>query len=447
MTPRFGTDGIRGRADTDLTSEVVVALGRAAAHVLGNERAFVIGRDTRESGPRITADLVRGLSAEGAQAVDVGVLPTPGVAYLAAANGSPGAVISASHNPWHDNGVKLFAPGGLKLDDDTEAAVETALEAALESGETLTDDDEHVETIDASDRYAAHLAGVLEGRRLDGVRVIADCANGAASEVAPRVLRSVGAQVVAIHAEPDGRNVNHLCGSTHPEDLRRAVTAARADVGLAFDGDADRVIAVDERGEIVDGDQMIVIAALDLHQRGRLPNEAVAVTVMSNLGLRRALTGAGIGVLSTPVGDRAVLEALREHGFVLGGEQSGHLVFTEHATTGDGIVSGLVLLDCMARSGKPLSELAAAMTRLPQVLENVRLAAPADLEHADALWQVVRAEEADLDGRGRVLVRASGTEPVLRVMVEADTADEATEVAARIVAAVRSIFDAPDPAP
>jgi phosphoglucosamine mutase len=437
---KFGTDGIRGRADHDLTPDVVVALGRAAARVLGSDHRFVLGRDTRESCARITADLVHGLALEGAPAVDAGVLPTPAIAYLAAAEHAPAAMVSASHNPWPDNGVKLFAPGGRKLDDVAQEAVEEALATFVRGPGTPLAAVDCPPLDGADDRYVAHLGSVLEGRRLDGVRVVLDCANGAASATAPRALRALGAQVVTIHAAPNGRNINEGCGSTAPGDLQRAVVAAGADAGLAFDGDADRVIAVDEQGVVVDGDQMMVIAALDLHARGQLRNEAVAVTVMSNLGLRHALTAAGIGVVTTPVGDRSILDALHDHGLALGGEQSGHVVFADHATTGDGTLTGLVLLDCLARSGERLSVLAAAMQRYPQVLENVAVGGPADLDDAAEVWDAVRAEEAALGGEGRVLVRASGTEPVVRVMVEAPTEDAAIAVARRVAAAVRARF-------
>jgi phosphoglucosamine mutase len=435
---RFGTDGIRGDADGVLTSDLVVALGRAAARVLGADQPFLIGRDTRASGERIRDDLVRGLETEGASALDAGVIPTPGVAFLAADDGLAAAMISASHNPWTDNGIKLFAPGGLKLDDDAQARIESVLDALAGDGAHSSEPPESAAVVDdALLRYGGHLVGVLEGRRLDGMRVVVDAANGAASHIGPTVLRTLGAQVVVIHGEPNGRNINDACGSTAPDDLCRAVVAAGADAGLAFDGDADRVLAVDEHGAIVDGDQIMVAIATDLHERGRLRNEAVAVTVMSNLGLRHALTDAGIGVVTTPVGDRSILEALREHGLSVGGEQSGHIVLGDHATTGDGILTGLVLLDGAARRGVGLSNLAARMVRYPQVLVNVAVAPGADLAHADAVWQAVRDAERTLGDDGRVLVRASGTEPVVRIMVEADTTERADAVAARLVEAVQ----------
>jgi phosphoglucosamine mutase len=445
----FGTDGVRGDADVDLTPELVHAFARAAATVLGDRGSFLVGRDTRESGPRIVADLVAGLAAGGARCIDLGVAPTPAVAFHSAAQRVPGAMVSASHNLWSDNGIKLFTRGGDKLDDPTEDAIEAELRRILEA---VPDEPPARDTVagepgalaassaEMSDRYVEHLHTTIGGRRLDGMRVVLDCANGAASFVAPQVFRQCGAQVVVIHASPDGRNINDQCGSTHPDDLRRAVLAAEADVGLAFDGDADRVVAVDEHGEMVDGDAMLVIAALDLEDRSLLRNGGVAVTVMSNLGLRRALTDAGITVVTTPVGDRNVLAALVDHGLALGGEQSGHIVFADHATTGDGLLTGLFLLDCMRRAGAPLSALAQPMVRYPQVLESVRVAGRVDLDDAPALWDAVAIEEEALGESGRVLVRASGTEPVVRVMVEAQDRAAAEASKDRLVDAVLQSF-------
>jgi phosphoglucosamine mutase len=440
---RFGTDGVRGDADTDLTSPLVRALGRAAARVLGNGEPFLIGRDTRASGPRIEADLAAGMAAEGATVASVGVLPTPGLAYVAGLDGAPAAMISASHNPWRDNGIKLFAPGGRKLPDETETEIERVLHALLADDETDAVRVEVPERAGARDAYVAHLAGVLDGRRLDSLRVAFDAANGAASSVVHDVAAALGVDAVTIHAEPDGHNINESCGSTHPESLQQLVARGGVDVGLALDGDADRVLAVDERGELVDGDQIMVMAALDLRERSHLRNDAVAVTVMSNLGLRRALHDAGIRVVETAVGDRNVLVALDEHDLVLGGEQSGHVVFREWATTGDGLLTSLVLLDLVARSGRPLSELAAAMTRFPQVLVNVKVGRRADLGAAPALAAEIAATEARLGEAGRVLVRASGTEPVVRVMVEAATAETARAEAQHLVGAVQAAFAGP----
>jgi phosphoglucosamine mutase len=435
---RFGTDGVRGDADADLTTPLIVALGRAAARVLGAE-TFLIGRDTRESGPRIEADLARGLEAEGANVVSLGVAPTPAIAFLAQRDGAPAAIVSASHNPWNDNGVKLIGADGRKLADEKEAAIEAELQAltAQPASHSRLPGDSVTPVGDSElDAYLAHLVGALEGRSLRGLRVVVDCANGAASEMGPRALRAAGADVEVLHATPDGRNINDGCGSTDPSELQRAVVEHGADLGLALDGDADRVVAVDEKGALVDGDQIMVMTALDWHERGMLRNDAIAVTVMSNLGLRRALSRAGVGIVETPVGDRSVTAAMAEHDLAIGGEQSGHIVFADLATTGDGVLTGLIVSDLVSRRGAALSTLAAAMTRLPQVLVNVRLDHNVDLAAEPAILAAVHEIEAELGDRGRVLVRSSGTEPLLRVMVEAPTPAEAETAAARIVAAV-----------
>jgi phosphoglucosamine mutase len=438
---KFGTDGIRGNADADLTSDLVVALGRAAAAVFGVGSPFIVGRDTRRSGTRLVRDLAVGLNAEGAVVRDAGVLPTPGLAFLAAVANRPALMISASHNPWTDNGIKLFAPGGRKLDDATERRVEDelrarSLEPSINSGPHSVSNGDDAIPGESNSAYVEHLVGAIEGRRLDGLRVVLDCANGAASELGPLVFRALGADVVVVHAAPDGTNINEACGSTDPRDLQAEVLATGAHAGFAFDGDADRVVAVDERGEIVDGDQIMVIAALDLGERGLLRNNAIAVTVMSNLGLHQALAPAGIGVVETPVGDRSVFAAIESHGLALGGEQSGHVIFAEHANTGDGILTGVMLLDAVRRAGTTLSELAGVVTRFPQVLLNVRVGDRAGLDRAVGFWAEVRAVEAELGDAGRVLVRPSGTEPVVRVMVEAVTDDQASVCAERLAAAL-----------
>jgi phosphoglucosamine mutase len=440
MTLRFGTDGVRGVANRDLTPELVTALGRAAARVLGADRAFVVGRDTRRSGPLLEAALVAGLCSEGADVERVGVLPTPGVAYLAQLFDAPGAVISASHNLYPDNGVKLFARGGRKIADAPEQRVEMELRRLVDAGAGDGPDGPGVgvarDRLGAAADYIAHLAAALGGRRLDGQSVVVDCGNGAAFEVAPWALRVQGARVRVLHDQPDGTNINAGCGSTDPGELQQAVLAAGANAGLAFDGDADRVIAVDERGNLVDGDQMMAIIALDLHERGELRGDAVVATVMSNLGLRRALVEHGIEVVETPVGDRNVLTALEERGLSLGGEQSGHVIVTDLATTGDGTLTGMLLLDVMARSGRQLSELAAVVEPLPQVLRSVQVGDGAGLEHDGAFRAELDAVEQQLGVDGRVLVRPSGTEPVVRVMVEAPTTEQAETAATRLAAAV-----------
>jgi phosphoglucosamine mutase len=447
VTLRFGTDGVRGAANTELTPELALALGRAAARTLG-AGPWLVGRDTRSSGPLLHAAFAAGLASEGAAAVDLGVVPTPCVAFLAAADQLPGAMISASHNPFADNGIKLFGIGGLKLDDETETDLEADLariEAEGIPGSPERPGGSLVGSLrsapDAWHRYSHHLVNdVLDGRRLAGLRVVLDCANGAASAVAPEVLAHLGAGVTVLHADPDGTNINDRCGSNHPEGLQAAVLARGADVGLAFDGDADRVVAVDAAGELVDGDHLIALLAVDLRDQGLLAHDAVAVTVMTNLGFRQAMDAHGIRVVETPVGDRHILAALEAEGLSLGGEQSGHIILRDRATTGDGLLAGLVVLDAMARSGRGLADLASVMTRLPQVLVNVPLAERRP-GLVDEVGPQVAQAEIGLAGRGRVLVRTSGTEPLVRVMVEAPTVEEARSVAedlAGVIAAAAS---------
>jgi phosphoglucosamine mutase len=438
MALRFGTDGVRGVANAELTPELALALGRAAARVLDGDHV-VIGRDTRISGPLLEAALAAGFASEGVSVDRLGVLPTPGVAYLSQVEDVVGAMISASHNPYVDNGIKLFAPGGVKLADDVEEAIEAELEAVL-AKPPLGPAGEGVGTISERhgdvDGYVEHLVRALGPRRFDGLRVVLDCANGAAVEVAPAAFERLGADVVVIGDHPDGCNINDRCGATHPETLRLAVVDAGADAGLAFDGDADRLIAVDATGAVVDGDHVIAICARDLRDRGRLRADTVVVTVMTNLGFHLAMARDGITVVTTPVGDRYVLGAMEDGGWSLGGEQSGHVIFRDMATTGDGVLTGLLVLDVMSRKDTSLAALAAsAMTRLPQVLVNVRVAGSGP-EAADRIAAQVAAAEARLGTTGRVLVRASGTEPVVRVMVEAATHDEAETVAAELVDAL-----------
>jgi phosphoglucosamine mutase len=440
---RFGTDGVRGVANVELTPEFVTVLGRAAARVLG-PGPFLIGRDPRRSGTLLEAALAAGLCAEGCDVELLGVLPTPAVAWLSAADRRPAAMISASHNPAPDNGVKLFAAGGSKLSDQVEEQLEAEIErlsTAPPRDDLLSGGDVGVITSagpDATHRYRDAAIAALGGRSLDGLSVVLDCANGASSYVAGDTFAALGATVVVLHADPDGLNINRDCGSTSPGDLADAVVEAGADVGFAFDGDADRVLAVDAGGRLIDGDQLIATLAIDLAGRGRLRDNAVVVTVMSNLGFRRGMAAAGIDVVETAVGDRYVLEALDRDGLSLGGEQSGHVIFRDLATTGDGMLSALMVADVMVRTGRTLADLAdSSMRRLPQVLESVRLQSrPADL--MDLLQPEIGAVEAELGDSGRVLVRPSGTEPVVRVMVEADDPDTAQKMTARLVAAVRS---------
>ena len=423
MARLFGTDGVRGLANADLTPELALALSSAAARVLGARRA-VVGRDTRASGEMLEAAVVAGLLSAGCDVELLGVLPTPGVAFLTAGHADLGVMLSASHNPMPDNGVKLFSADGHKLPDAVEDAIATALDEPWERPTgggvgRATDADGVV-------AYLGHL--VSAGARLDGLKVVVDCANGAASAVAPAAYAALGADVTAIHAEPDGLNINDACGSTHPESLVAAVREAGADIGVAHDGDADRCLLVTASGELVDGDQILAILAV----AKSVP--AVVTTVMANLGFRRAMTSYGIEVVETAVGDRYVLEAMRERGIRLGGEQSGHVIDADHATTGDGVLTAIEVLSAMALTGRPLAELAGVMERLPQVLVNVRVA-DKDAALAAAEGAVAKAEAA-LGDEGRVLVRPSGTEPVVRVMVEATTEERAREVAERVAAAL-----------
>jgi phosphoglucosamine mutase len=438
----FGTDGVRGVANSELSPELALAIGRAAVRVLGNS-GFVIGRDTRISGPLLQAAVTAGLSSEGADVVDLGVIPTPAVAMAAADRGVPAVVVSASHNPFPDNGVKLFGPGGTKLDEAAERRIEEELGALL-TGAVAHHELPSGAAIgrvvpggpDAVGHYLSQLAATLGGRRLDGLRVVIDAANGAASALAPGLFSSLGAEVTALHACPDGTNINAACGSTHPEDLQAEVVRVGADAGLALDGDADRVVAVDASGRLVDGDQVMAMCALDLAGRGELAGGTVAVTPYTNLGFHLAMREAGVAVHETPVGDRHILAALDANHWVLGGEQSGHIIFRHLAPTGDGMLTGLQVLDLMARSGRSLADLASAMTRLPQVLRNVRVADVGLLDGAAPVWTAVGEEEARLAGRGRIMLRASGTEPLVRVMVEADDPAVAEAVAGRLCSVV-----------
>ncbi|MCX6510329.1 MAG: phosphoglucosamine mutase [Actinobacteria bacterium] len=435
MTLRFGTDGVRGPA-SEFTDALVISLGQAAAQVLGTT-AFVIGRDTRESGERLEMALAVGLSRGGAQPLSMGVVTTPAVAWICAQREVPGAVISASHNPWSDNGIKFFAAGGRKLSDELETALEQALDAVVartEAGvetESATGIETDVNAVaEWCDAVASSVSAVAP------MRIVIDCANGAASSVAPGIFRGLGLDVEVLHAQPNGRNINDACGSTYPGDLQKAVVASGAALGLAFDGDADRLLAVDERGELVDGDQLIALFARDLRERGQLAGDRVVVTVMSNLGFRLAMEAQGIEVVETPVGDRHVLEALARTSSSLGGEQSGHIVFADRATTGDGVLSGVQLVDLVSRAQTPLSVLTdAVMERFPQVLRNVRLENRRD-DIAEVIADDIAAVEQSLGDRGRVLIRLSGTEPLVRVMVEAPTLEQAEAAADNLAAAV-----------
>ncbi len=442
MGKLFGTDGIRGVANDLLTPELALGLGRALVGELSRtphrgRPTVLIGRDPRVSGMMLESALAAGVCSAGGDVLLAGMVPTPAVAFLVQRDGvSAGAVISASHNPVGDNGVKFFGPDGCKLSDDAEDRLQSTLDEPDQGAPrpTGTGVGRIRPARGAGDAYVTHL---LEGvPDLGGLRVVVDGAHGAAATLAPRAYPRAGAQVTAIGCAPTGENINDGFGSTHPDRLRAKVLETGAAVGLAHDGDADRLIAVDERGELVDGYQILALAALDALQRDALPTRTVVTTVMTNLGFRQAMTAHGINVVQTPVGDRPVLAAMQDGGHVLGGEQSGHIIFLDRATTGDGLLTALRLLAVVVRSGQPLSELAAVMHRLPQVLVNVRVADRDGLAGAHALWDAVAAEEAALGVSGRVLVRASGTEPLVRVMVEAETTATAQAVADRLATVV-----------
>jgi phosphoglucosamine mutase len=446
----FGTDGIRGRANADLTPELALAVAVGAAHTLAErDRSHaplaVVGRDPRASGEMLEAAVVAGLASAGATVVRLGVLPTPAVAHLMSeVPADLGVMISASHNPMPDNGIKLFAAGGVKLPDEVEATIEDAvvLSAAGWARPTGARVGRVRDLPDAAEHYVKHLTGAVP-HRLDGMRIVVDCANGAAAEVAPAAYRAAGAEVIAIHAEPDGININDGCGSTHLGPLQAAVLTHGADAGIAHDGDADRCLAVAADGSVVDGDQILAVLAVAMQAEGSLAAETLVATVMSNLGLKIAMREAGIRLVETKVGDRYVLEALRAGGFSLGGEQSGHVVMPAHSTTGDGILTGLHLLARVAAAGRPLAELAAVLTKLPQVLLNVPVTDRAAAAAAPAVAAAVAVADAELGETGRVLLRPSGTEQLVRVMVEAPTEGTAAEVADRIAAAVRAASPVP----
>ncbi|BBY38953.1 phosphoglucosamine mutase [Mycobacterium mantenii] len=437
----FGTDGVRGVANRELTAELALALGSAAARHLASapapgRRVAVIGRDPRASGEMLEAAVIAGLTSQGVDALRVGVLPTPAVAYLTGAYDADfGVMISASHNPMPDNGIKIFGPGGRKLDDGTEDQIEALL--AIDPGlrPVGAGIGRVIDAEDAADRYLRHLSKAST-LRLDGLTVVVDCAHGAASAVAPRAYRAAGARVIAINAEPNGLNINDNCGSTHLDSLRAAVIAHRADLGLAHDGDADRCLAIDANGNLVDGDHIMVVLALAMHEADELASKTLVTTVMSNLGLHLAMRSAGIEVRTTGVGDRYVVEELRAGDYSLGGEQSGHIVMPALGSTGDGIVTGLRLMNRMVQTGSTLAELASAMQTLPQVLINVTVADKDTAATAPAVRSAVGQAEAELGDTGRILLRPSGTEPMIRVMVEAPEKDIAARIAARVADAV-----------
>jgi phosphoglucosamine mutase len=445
----FGTDGVRGVANADLTAELALGLSVAAAHVLAEAGTFaghrptaVVGRDPRASGEFLESAVVAGLASAGVDVLRVGVLPTPAVAYLTGALGADlGVMLSASHNAMPDNGIKFFARGGHKLADELEDRIEHIYEQHR-TGEPwdrptgagvgrVTDYDE------GFDKYVAHLIAVLP-HRLDGLKVVLDEAHGAASRVSPEAFARAGAEVVTIGAEPDGLNINDGCGSTHLELLKAAVVEHGADLGIAHDGDADRCLAVDARGDEVDGDQILAVLALAMREAGTLRGNTVVATVMSNLGFKLAMEREGVELVQTAVGDRYVLEAMKEHGFGLGGEQSGHVIVLDHATTGDGTLTGLMLASRLASTGRSLADLVAVMQRLPQVLINVPDVDRSRVRTSAELSQAVGEAERELGSTGRVLLRPSGTEPLVRVMVEAADIEQARTVAGRLADVVKS---------
>ncbi len=437
----FGTDGIRGRTNRGvMTAEMAMRVGMAAgAHFVrgGHKHRVVIGKDTRISGYMIENALVAGFTSVGMDVVQVGPMPTPAVAMLVRSmRADLGVMISASHNPYHDNGIKLFGPDGYKLSDADEAAIETLL---TEKPVFAVDDKigraRRVE--DARGRYIHFAKSCFpEELRLDGLKIVVDCANGAAYQVAPSALWELGAEIVAVGVNPNGTNINHKCGSTHPELMQETVVASGAHIGIALDGDADRLIIVDEKGKIVDGDQIMGLIGASWARAGKLRGGGVVATVMSNLGLERYFEGQGLTLERTKVGDRYVLERMREGGFNVGGEQSGHMILSDYATTGDGLVAGLQVLAELVTQGKPASELLHLFDPVPQLLKNVRFSGGKPLEH-DSVKRVIADAEAELEGSGRLVIRPSGTEPVIRVMAEGDDAAQVTRVVDAICDAVK----------
>lgn len=440
MARLFGTDGVRGVANYDLTPELAFRLGFAAGVILKSPRersAIVVGRDSRLSGPMLENALTAGICAAGVDVFTAGIIPTPAVAYLSRIQACPGAVISASHNPALDNGIKFFNKEGFKLDDDLEDRIEELVTSDLQGiprpiGAELG---RIIPLNDALQRYCGFLKNTITCD-LREYKIVVDCANGAVYEAAPRLLRELGAQVISLHDLPNGLNINDRCGSTSPETLQEAVVKFGAQVGFAFDGDADRVIAVAENGELVNGDQIMVICGLAMQQKGILGNQVV-VTVMSNLGLRQAFTAQGVSVYETKVGDRFVLEKMVETGALLGGEQSGHIIFLNHSTTGDGLITALQLLQVLKESGKRLSELSALMVNLPQVLFNVKVRDKNGWEQNQAIKEAILDGTDLLAERGRLLVRASGTEPLIRVMAEGPDKSELERIAGKITEVIR----------
>jgi phosphoglucosamine mutase len=444
----FGTDGIRGKAGTaPLEPHTVARVGAAIVKAMrlgsssqpgsGRVRAFVIGSDTRESGTWIEAELARGLTSEGATVVSAGVIPTPAVAYLARTEGfDAGIVISASHNPYEDNGIKVFGGSGTKLTEQLEASVERLV---ADTSWSVPDPPGYIDRQDLSAHYVEHLELIMKtAGPLAGSHVVIDCANGATAGIAPRLFKALGFEVQAIGVSPDGRNINLDCGSTHLDKLSATVVASQARLGVAFDGDGDRALFVDHDGRVVDGDAILLMAAIHLKDQGRLPGHAVVATVMSNIGLELALRNRGIDMVRTAVGDKYVMEEMIKRGLALGGEQSGHVIFSEHLFTGDGLATALNVLRIMADTGKELEELASALVCYPQVLVNVRVREKTDLNTVPAIVDTMNRVEQGLAGNGRLLVRYSGTEPLLRIMLEGQDQGMIRAWADEIATAVRA---------
>ncbi|WP_134687360.1 phosphoglucosamine mutase [Brevibacillus migulae] len=444
MGKYFGTDGVRGIANEQLTPELAFRVGRMGGYVLTRHKQegkpkVVIGRDTRISGQMLESALIAGLLSVGAEVVRLGVISTSGVAYLTRALGADaGVMISASHNPFPDNGIKFFGNNGFKLSDDVEAEIEQLLDTPEDTLPRPTG--EQIGTVldflEGSQKYLSHLKNSVS-ERFDGMKVVLDCANGAVSSLAARLFADVEAEVITIGASPNGVNINEQCGSTHPEKLREEVVKHQAILGLSFDGDADRCIAVDETGEIIDGDYIMAICARALKAKGKLNNNTIVTTVMANLGFFKAMEEAGINTTKTAVGDRYVVEEMIRGGYNLGGEQSGHIIFLDHNTTGDGLLTGLQLLNVIKESGKPLSELKQMMKKYPQLLVNVRVEDKTKLNGNAAIEQSIKEVEEELAGNGRVLVRPSGTEPIVRVMAEGPDDEQLKVLVDRIVDVVK----------
>ncbi|HEV2274623.1 MAG TPA: phosphoglucosamine mutase [Acidobacteriaceae bacterium] len=445
MRKLFGTDGIRAVAgEPPLDAKTIFAVGTALAHSLGktlDEPRVLLGADTRESSGWISAVIAEGLTRGGAEVLSAGVITTPGVAYLTREHRfAAGVVISASHNPWQDNGIKVFGCDGYKLPDTVELAIEAEIFRLMEDQDPPRAEQMSEPPVLGRFRqeYEAYLYRMVDGLNLQGMKIVIDCANGAAAAIAPELFARLGGEVYLTHISPNGRNINENCGALHPEVVARETKSLGAELGITFDGDADRVLFADARGRVVNGDAVMLVAARDMQAKGELAGNLVVATTMSNMGLESALSRSGIRMLRAPVGDKYVLEMMRKHDASLGGEQSGHILFSHRSTTGDGLLTALVVLDLLQRSGEPLHELAGDLRVFPQVIVNVRVREKRPLEQIPAVVESIRRAESDLDGTGRVVVRYSGTEALARVMIEAESEERMREHAERIAEAIRS---------